>query len=182
MPVPQRPLKFLPLGRIHAWWWAPIGLGVALADYLTGHTLPPPGFVPVIVVAAWYSGERAALPLAFLFPLERILFAARLDSVVHITPVRFVLGVSTLVLLAVIAGRLGEHERHLRHRIAALERLLPMCMWCKSIRNSDQQWERVEKYMDETGTVVSHGLCPDCERKYYPDPADRVDAGPTTAT
>lgn len=45
----------------------------------------------------------------------------------------------------------------------ALSKLLPMCAWCKSIRNDDGYWQEVERYLLTTHqTQTSHGICPTC--------------------
>jgi nitrogen-specific signal transduction histidine kinase len=51
-----------------------------------------------------------------------------------------------------------------------LKRILPMCAHCKKIRNDDQYWHSVEQYFKEHMDVdFSHGLCPECLKKFYPD-------------
>lgn len=53
--------------------------------------------------------------------------------------------------------------------IKTLEGLLPICSYCKNIRDKDGAWHRVEDYIaDRSKTAISHGICPDCMRKHYP--------------
>lgn len=48
-------------------------------------------------------------------------------------------------------------------RIRQLKRLLPICMYCKKVRNDSDYWQEIEAYLhQETGTDFSHGICPDC--------------------
>lgn len=48
-------------------------------------------------------------------------------------------------------------------RIQRLERLLPICCYCKRIRADDDYWEQVEHYVSaRTGARFTHGICPDC--------------------
>jgi len=42
-----------------------------------------------------------------------------------------------------------------------------MCSFCKSIRNDQNEWERLENYVSRHGATLSHGLCPDCAQKHY---------------
>lgn len=59
--------------------------------------------------------------------------------------------------------------RSLFRRIKILEGFLPICANCKKIRNQDQ-WEQIEKYISENSLAqFSHSLCPDCQKKLYPD-------------
>jgi PAS domain S-box-containing protein len=57
-------------------------------------------------------------------------------------------------------------ERELKN----LRGLLPICVSCKKIKENDGYWKRVEKYVSDHSEVdFSHGLCPDCAAKLYPD-------------
>ena len=50
--------------------------------------------------------------------------------------------------------------------VKRLRRLLPICMYCKSIRDDRDYWHQVEEYIhEETGTDFSHGICPACMEK-----------------
>ena len=72
-----------------------------------------------------------------------------------------------LELLALLTVLLGQQARQLRQRVRTLEGLLPMCSFCKSIRNDQEEWERLENYVARHGATLSHGLCPDCAQKHY---------------
>ena len=51
-------------------------------------------------------------------------------------------------------------------RIGSLESILPICAWCKKIRDKDDRWQQMETYISEqTGSAFSHGMCPDCETR-----------------
>ena len=55
-------------------------------------------------------------------------------------------------------------------RIKKLEGMIPICSFCKKIRNDRGDWEAVERYVQEhTEARFSHGLCPECRKKEYPD-------------
>ena len=54
--------------------------------------------------------------------------------------------------------------------LTSLQELLPICASCKKVRNDDQYWESVETFMHKhAGASFTHGLCPDCTKKLYPD-------------
>lgn len=56
-----------------------------------------------------------------------------------------------------------------------LSGLIPICAHCKNIRNDGGFWEKVENYIQShSAAKFSHGICPDCLRKLYPDLADEV--------
>jgi hypothetical protein len=47
-----------------------------------------------------------------------------------------------------------------------LSGMLPICSYCKKIRNDKGYWEGVETYISQhTDTLFSHGICPECEEK-----------------
>lgn len=61
--------------------------------------------------------------------------------------------------------RLRVAERILGYttEIRMLKELLPICMYCKRVRDDQDYWQQVETYIHEcTGTNFSHGICPDC--------------------
>lgn len=54
--------------------------------------------------------------------------------------------------------------------VRTLEGLLPICMHCKNIRDAAGDWTPVEVYLRaRTEAHFSHGLCPDCHVKHYPE-------------
>jgi hypothetical protein len=55
-------------------------------------------------------------------------------------------------------------------RIRILEGFIPICANCKKIRNEENQWERMEKYIEAHSlSEFSHSICPDCVKELYPD-------------
>jgi CheY-like chemotaxis protein len=62
-----------------------------------------------------------------------------------------------------------ELEEVMAH-IKMLRGLLPICSHCKKIRNDEGYWQQVEVYVSEHSEAeFSHGLCPDCLQRLYPD-------------
>lgn len=64
--------------------------------------------------------------------------------------------------------RLRVAERILRYttQISQLESMLPICSYCKKVRNDGNYWQQVETYLRQrTGAQCSHGVCPDCYEK-----------------
>jgi CheY-like chemotaxis protein len=61
-----------------------------------------------------------------------------------------------------LAGRVEEIEKVLE-RVRTLQRLLPICMYCKRVRKDPTYWQEIDEYIHlQTGTDFSHGICPDC--------------------
>jgi PAS domain S-box-containing protein len=57
--------------------------------------------------------------------------------------------------------------------IKTLHGLLPICSYCKKIRDDKGYWNRIESYIqDHSGAEFTHGMCPECLKKLYPDFVD----------
>ena len=55
-------------------------------------------------------------------------------------------------------------------QVKILKGLLPICASCKRIRNEKGDWEQMETYIrDRSEAKFSHGICPECAAKLYPD-------------
>lgn len=60
------------------------------------------------------------------------------------------------------AQRVTELETAL-HEVRQLKRLLPICMYCKRVRDDEDYWQEIEGYIHtHTGADFSHGICPHC--------------------
>ena len=75
-----------------------------------------------------------------------------------------------LVLLAALTTLLARQSHQLRKRVQALEGMLPICSFCKCIRNDKNEWVKLENYISgHSEAVFTHGLCPDCATRHYGD-------------
>lgn len=55
-------------------------------------------------------------------------------------------------------------------QIKVLTGLLPICAGCKKIRDDQGYWNQIEAYIQEhTDAKFSHGICPDCAKRLYPE-------------
>jgi PAS domain S-box-containing protein len=58
-------------------------------------------------------------------------------------------------------------------KIKTLRGLLPMCAWCKKIRDDKGYWNKVEDYLREhSDATFTHGICPECLKKVSPETYD----------
>ena len=56
------------------------------------------------------------------------------------------------------------------NKVKILSGFLPICASCKKIRDDNGYWNNVEEYIRERSEAeFSHGICPDCVQKLYPD-------------
>jgi len=79
-------------------------------------------------------------------------------------------------LVAELSGHLWSNNRLLALQLAdiqSLRNLIPICMYCKNVRNDRGFWDKVERYLEAHSHMqFSHGICPDCMKKYYPEYTD----------
>jgi hypothetical protein len=142
------------------------------------YTRLPPGAYRFRVTAANADGASNESGAVYAFTLEPSFYettwfwllaglAAALGAVgLHLARVR----------------RLQRHEQTLQERIQealaeikVLSGLLPICAACKNVRDDRGYWSRIEVYIREHSEAdFTHGLCPACLRKLYPEFADRV--------
>jgi len=84
--------------------------------------------------------------------------------------------VGLFLLFAGLIGSLHEHlfiQRTLNRRleeamaeVKQLSGLLPICAWCKKIRDDKGQWHQMEEYILTHADVdFTHSICPDCREK-----------------
>lgn len=78
--------------------------------------------------------------------------------------------------LSELRTHLGEERRAKKEAqealamVRKLSSLLPMCASCKKVRDGAGIWEPFDSYLlHHTDTQVSHGICPDCMAKLYPE-------------
>ncbi len=70
-----------------------------------------------------------------------------------------------------------ELQTALEH-VQTLGGLVPICASCKKIRDDKGYWTQLEKYLgDHTHAMLTHGLCPDCTKLYFPSDAAKTSPG-----
>ena len=79
--------------------------------------------------------------------------------------VRVQSGLRVITLQDKLSERVAELETALAN-VRTLRGLLPICSYCKKIRNDDNYWEQVDDYVtDHAGVEFTHGICPSCSDK-----------------
>lgn len=54
--------------------------------------------------------------------------------------------------------------------VKVLSGFLPICAACKKIRDDTGYWRQIEEYISKhSNALFSHGICPDCSKKLYPE-------------
>jgi DNA-binding response OmpR family regulator len=82
---------------------------------------------------------------------------------------RVQVGSRVVQLQSALAERVNELEEAVAN-VKQLQGLLPICSYCKKIRDDGNYWHRVESYIAGHANVrFSHGICPDCSSKLKAD-------------
>lgn len=154
-------------------------LGIAAAvmglDYVIGPNVEFPAlFVLPVVYAAWYGGMRWAVPLCVM-PLAHVLTLMGWDvrSGLYEAVIAGAVRVVMLIPIAWWISSVAEAQRSLSKEVALLEGLLPICSYCKKIRDDEGEWQVLEKYIQERTTATfTHGVCQSCLKEQLGDSID----------
>ena len=149
--------------------WIALAGAFLISDYLAGPDIQfPITFVFPVALAAWYRGFRWSMCLAVAQPLVRFTFTLAWNDPWSAS----VSTVNLFIRVAVLCGFawLVTNAVWQKRRIAALEGLLPVCAWCKRIRDEHNSWLPLDKYLSQHAKLdITHGICPDCMRQQFPE-------------
>jgi len=79
--------------------------------------------------------------------------------------------------LSMLWARLRVAERILKYttQVHRLEEMMPMCSYCKKVRDDQNYWQQIESYINErTGTEISHSVCPECYQRVVVPELERL--------
>ncbi len=80
--------------------------------------------------------------------------------------------VVTIVVVILVNLSISAYKK----RIETLRGIVPICSFCKQIRDDKGYWNRVEAYVSKhTEAQFSHSICPDCVREHYPEAEELMD-------
>ena len=64
-----------------------------------------------------------------------------------------------------------------------LRAILPICMYCKKVRDDDNYWSQLDSYLAKhAGTHFTHGICPECLSTHHPDLVEQPEPPPAPAS
>lgn len=139
----------------------------------TSRLIYKPHYLLLLTTATIFVAEFMVMLVLYYLPTLCTLGNAVIDAVV----------LTLTVFPSLYYFLLKPMQLHIQHRMEAeaekdrlivelqraldevktLRGIVPMCAWCKSVRNDNGYWQQVEDYMSsQTGTEFSHGICPKC--------------------
>jgi DNA-binding response OmpR family regulator len=82
---------------------------------------------------------------------------------------RLRVGVRTIALETALHARIKDLREAMDH-VKRLQKLLPICMYCRRIRDRGDIWRDIENYVaDHAGVEFSHGMCERCLDRHHPE-------------
>jgi hypothetical protein len=82
--------------------------------------------------------------------------------------------INTVIRILVLGGaaflvsRTARQSQELARRVKVLEGILPVCSFCKKIRDQHGNWSPMEQYITERSEAqFTHGFCPECGERHY---------------
>ncbi|MFA5908138.1 MAG: hypothetical protein WC815_05110 [Vicinamibacterales bacterium] len=127
--------------------------------------------VPPLLLTAFLMFARIWMPGRADQPLGADLVVLALINAIGVVMVRRRAGLQNWVSEAWDRERAARAaaERAL-NELHTLRGIIPICSNCKKVRTDAGDWQQVEQYVHEhSAAQFSHGICPDCARKLYPD-------------
>jgi len=157
------------LSRARAIHWVALTAGILALDYFTGPRIEfPILFIGPVALATLTHGVRAGGAVGLLLSLIRLAFLRQWNGTVHWETELVNIGINAVVLIgvSVLLERVIRQQREIR----VLEGMLPICSFCKRIREEGGEWRRLEAFITERSQArFSHTFCEDCFRERYPD-------------
>lgn len=157
---------------------------IGSVDYLLGYEMGLSLFYLMpITFAAWLGDKRAGLIIS-TFSLITIAATDYWAGKVYPSPLvefwNLFVRLGFFVIISLLVSRLrAEFDEHRRlidrlegalREIKQLNGLLPICASCKKIRDDNGGWTQIETYISRhTDAEFTHGICPECAEKLYPD-------------
>ena len=142
-----------------------------------------PFYAVPVLLAAWYLGRAWALLSSLV---SSVMWHALQVAVLHRYPVlafqhwdHWDLLSGTLAFLAIAFAAswsrslfdreqlLNQELQRANDQVKTLEGMLPICAWCRKVRDDQGLWEKIEDYLARhSNTTWTHGICPDCAKRF----------------
>jgi hypothetical protein len=191
MKLTEAASKYLEKKSVPAIWLTAfcLDLFIGLLDYATGYEIGLSVFyLGPILLCGWFISRRAGVLMSVF---STVTMGATMYLTGYVAGVGhhrgyfadlwtlslrlsfyliFVFLLSSLKRSFDEQGKLVLELRKALDEIKTLSGFLPICASCKKIRDDKGYWNDVEKYVtDHSDAQFSHGLCPECAEKLYPE-------------
>ena len=153
----------------------PDGDGLEFLEQMSGDSVP---VTPPVVMMTGVGNEEIAVRAMKQGAMDYVV-KGRVENEAFCRTVQVALEKS--ILMRTIRRQQEEKDQLIRQlqdaldQVKTLKGIVPICASCKKIRDDKGYWQQVETYIqDHSDAEFSHGVCPDCLRKYYPEQAETI--------
>jgi hypothetical protein len=153
-------------------YWLGIAIILLAADYFAGPFIQfPITYLIPIAFASWYNGRYWGLAFAVVLPLVRLFFNIALWQVpwtIIEASLNCLIRIVIFSSFVILIDRTAKQNRLLTREVNLLSGILPICSYCKKIRDENEQWQPIEEYIvQRSDASFTHGLCPECIEKHF---------------
>jgi hypothetical protein len=139
-----------------------------------------PSYLLATIIIAIFFAEAVIMVMLNLLPpleVEQDVLLDAISLIIILSPILYYFAFKPLqkeILVREKAEKelkkIVEELNKALEEVKTLQGIIPICSSCKNIRNDQGFWEKVESYIGgHTDAKFSHGVCPDCAKKLYPE-------------
>lgn len=185
---------------ITALWWTGVIASVTIGNLLYPSEMIIHVVFDILIPVAIYLlipiGLISQLLLATLFTIANLGILFTLKTHLTSTEISFILvsyiAVHLLGIITCWQIHLARRKQFIEHKseqltrqqlqetlaeIKVLRGIIPICAYCKQIRDDEGFWHQVEAYIRKhSGADFTHGICPGCMQEHFPREYDKIKA------
>jgi len=155
-------------------YWSVLAGVILIGDYLSGPAIQfPILYLIPVSLASWYSGWAWGLVFAVTMPLIRVYYFGifwPIPLTLYDASINTMIRILVLGGAAFLVSRMARQTQELAKRVNVLEGILPVCSFCKKIRDQQGHWHSMEQFITERSEAqFTHGFCPECGEQHYGD-------------
>jgi K+-sensing histidine kinase KdpD len=176
------------MNREQCWWLVSSFCFIVIigfVDYVSGYEISLSIlYLGPISLVAWFVNQRLALLVALLCAIVWLfadIYTGNPYSNALIPYWNMVVRLGIFIVVAVLLSELKKTLEQQSRVISDLQKalaeiktlsgLLPICGWCKHVRDDRGYWKQVELYIEEHSDVkFSHFMCPRCAENFKKEP------------
>jgi hypothetical protein len=141
---------------------------VAFVDFVAGPDIRfPITYVAPVALAAWHLRRKLAFVLALALPGLRLWFGHLWREPLDNPTSLFINALIRCAMLMIIATLVSRHRAMLAE-LRVLKGMLPVCCFCKKIRDESGNWHQMEFFITaRSEATFTSTFCPDCAQEHY---------------
>jgi len=119
-----------------------------------------------VAISVMYAGVRAGLAALLVAGVAKWFMFLPAPHSLTSADARILVRFALFLCLGLLICWLGQKLHASQRNVKLLSGLLPICAWCKKVRDEKRQWQQLESYIhDHSEADFTHTLCPDCARE-----------------